>query len=72
MVLASLSRLAALGLIADTGQRVGQTRQVKVWRLACDPESVPVGDCSADVKRSLSTILSEPETVPVGDTKPYY
>lgn len=36
VVLASLARLTGLGLIEDTGQRVGKTRQIKVWRLGLD------------------------------------
>ena len=44
LVIASLARLAASGMIADTGERIGRTRQVKVWRLACDPETVPERD----------------------------
>lgn len=39
-VLSSLSRLAAAGLIIDTGDRLGRTRQVKVWRFPIDPERV--------------------------------
>lgn len=32
-VMASLARLEKVGLIIDTGQRMGQTRQIKVWAL---------------------------------------
>lgn len=36
-VLASLGRLVRAGLIVDTGERVGRTRQVKVWALPIEP-----------------------------------
>jgi pyocin large subunit-like protein len=38
-VIAAVSRLEAAGLLADTGERVGRTRQVKVYRLSL--ESIP-------------------------------
>ncbi len=41
-VIASLDRLERLRLIADTGRRVGSTRQIKVYRLR--PEASPIGD----------------------------
>ena len=41
-VIASLNRLQAAGLIADSGRRVGATRQIKVYRLA--GEASPIGD----------------------------
>nr|WP_047170071.1 helix-turn-helix domain-containing protein [Sphingomonas sp. Y57] len=33
-IMSSLARLQSGGWIADTGRRVGATKQVKVWRLA--------------------------------------
>jgi pyocin large subunit-like protein len=41
-VIASLHRLEACGWIADTGRRVGKTRQVKVYRI--NPKEYPIGD----------------------------
>lgn len=32
-VMVSMARLARIGLIVDTGDRIGRTRQVKVWSL---------------------------------------
>ncbi|MEH3121101.1 MAG: hypothetical protein PGN16_03830 [Sphingomonas phyllosphaerae] len=58
VVLASLARLTALGVIEDSGQRMGKTRQIKVWRLAFDSERVSGGHPLPDAKESLSTILS--------------
>ncbi|SNT06013.1 Helix-turn-helix domain-containing protein [Sphingomonas laterariae] len=42
MIINSLARLVRAGLIADTGDRVGKTGQVKVWRLAL--KASPIGD----------------------------
>lgn len=41
-VMSSLARLTACGWIEDTGERVGKTRQVKVWRLRV--ERSPIRD----------------------------
>ena len=51
-IMASLARLEVGGWIADTGRRVGATKQVKVWRLAFlwrdrPDETVPERDRSA-------------------------
>jgi hypothetical protein len=43
-VVAALDRLEAAGLISDTGKRVGQTKQVKVYSLAL--ESLPKTEAS--------------------------
>lgn len=48
MVIDSIARLTRLGLIVDTGRRVGRTGQVKVWTLPLDGaeqgEQSPIGD----------------------------
>lgn len=36
----SLARLADVGMIIDTGDRIGRTRQIKVWRFPFDAERV--------------------------------
>ncbi|MCP3732029.1 helix-turn-helix domain-containing protein [Sphingomonas sp. MG17] len=43
-VMASMARLERCGLIFDTGDRIGKTRQVKCWRLVI-LETVPKPDC---------------------------
>lgn len=70
-VMASLSRLAAAGLIIDTGDRIGRTRQVKVWRLPIDPERVRAKHPSPAGKSASPSTLSEPERVHEGNTEPY-
>lgn len=44
MVIDSMARLQRVGLILDTGKRIGRTKQVKVWTLAI--EESPIGDRS--------------------------
>jgi pyocin large subunit-like protein len=43
-VMSSLARLTAIGVIIDTGERIGRTKQVKVWRLPITLETVPWAD----------------------------
>lgn len=43
-VIGSLARLSATGLILDTGERVGRTKQVKVWRVNAVAGRVPWRD----------------------------
>lgn len=47
-VLANLQRLQELGLIHDTGERKGRTRQVVVWRLGNSPESDPLNSSESE------------------------
>ncbi len=49
-VIPALDRLEAAALIADSGQRQGRTRQIKVYRLCMNgpadgPLEYPIGDC---------------------------
>lgn len=53
-VMASLDRLARYGFIFDTGDRIGKTRQIKVWALAFDTEMVSEKDPLAPPKESLT------------------
>jgi pyocin large subunit-like protein len=62
-VISSLSRLAAAGLIIDTHDRIGRTRQVKVWRFPFDRERVQERH-PLPVRKSASTsTLSDAERV---------
>lgn len=40
-VLDAMRELADLGIVQDTGRRVGQTNGIRVWRLQIDSEAVP-------------------------------
>ena len=71
-VLSSLARLAAAGLIVDTGDRIGQTRQIKVWRFPFDPERVHERNRSAASKGASTSTLSDPERVHEMHTEPSY
>lgn len=53
-VVAALDRLEAAGLISDTGKRVGQTKQVKVYSLAL--ESIPKTEASQKRNSSVFPI----------------
>lgn len=76
---AALDRLAAAGLIADTGEREGHTKQIKVYRLALESlpkteaspakatrkRKPPVSSVKAPQKRCTDTIR---EPIPVQTT----
>jgi len=62
-VLTSMARLATAGLIIDTGDRIGRTRQVKVWRLPFDPERVHEGNRSPAPKGASTDTLPDAERV---------
>lgn len=42
-VMSSLARLEREGFAFDTGERIGRTKQVKVWRLVIRPKESPSG-----------------------------
>jgi pyocin large subunit-like protein len=47
-VMSSLARLAGGGWIEDTGERIGATKQVKVWRLVLDRKESGSGTVCRD------------------------
>ena len=69
VVIDCLARLARIGLIEDTGDRIGRTRQVKVWRL-CMSERVSNPDPLPPRKDPDFSTLSNPERVSNPDTEP--
>jgi len=66
-VIAALDRLTASGMIVDTGQRVGKTKSVKIYRLTWANEAVPV---SEPVPKSSEAVPVFPEAVPVLPREP--
>lgn len=67
---AALDRLAAAGLIVDTGEREGRTKQIKVFRLAL--ERVPEAEGYRKRKASVSSVKAPQKrcTDTVRDTIP--
>lgn len=51
-VITSLARLASMKLIEDTGERIGKTKQVRVWRVMMTDISVPWADPLAAIIRA--------------------
>lgn len=71
-VIPALDRLERAGLIVDSGQRQGRTRQVKVYRLAWKGASqTPLKDAQlGTVKESPNlTPFPPPKEYPIGDTE---
>lgn len=60
-VIAALDRLTSSGMIVDTGQRVGKTKSVKIYRLTWANEAVPD---SEPVPKSSEAVPFFPEAVP--------
>lgn len=61
-VIARLARLQAAGLIADSGRRVGATRQIKVYRLAGEP--TPIGNPSPVCNGPRTGTVRRDRTIP--------
>lgn len=66
-VMAGLRDLASLGLIEDSGKRVGPTRGVKVWRLCIPVEAVP----KTEQYRNRNSTENGYQAVPKTDSKLY-
>lgn len=76
-VIANIQLLQEWGLIEDTGRRVGRTRQIPIYRVACGPDlfheqsrkrnSSQTGTVpeSEQFRRSPETVPNFPETVPI-------
>jgi pyocin large subunit-like protein len=58
-VVSSLTRLAAAGLIVDTRDRIGRTRQIKVWRFPFDRQGVQETHPSPCRKSASASTLSD-------------
>ena len=67
-VVAALGRLESAGLIADSGQRVGRTGQIKAYRLALN--STEKGDPKTELLKPKSTTFSVKESQK-RDTEPF-
>lgn len=58
-VISGLARLAAAGMLIDTRDRIGKTRQVKVWRFPFDPPRVQEMHPLPRRKSALTNTLSD-------------
>ena len=65
-VIAGLKRLCAAQLIADTGERIGATRQVIVWRIApIIPKTELLDPDNGEGARVIQTPTTDPEPEPL-------
>ena len=74
-VMGSLARLVRAGLICDSGERVGITGQIKVWRLALNSlkgsaRRTVQASASRTLKGSAPRMLSASQRVRETDTEP--